>query len=87
MLFIRKFITEKPVCGRVPQCGIACAVTEERPIVGTDGIRSSVGSEQYKVFIRSAISRHTWQIAGAASGRSGIRNVPEITAVYSCRLS
>ncbi|HAO20696.1 MAG TPA: hypothetical protein DCQ37_09635 [Desulfobacteraceae bacterium] len=34
-------------------------------------INSSVGSEQYKVFIRSAISRHTRQIAGAASGDRG----------------
>lgn len=45
--------------------------TEERPIVGTDEIRSSAGSEQFKVRIRSAADRDTRQPVGAASGDRG----------------
>jgi len=36
-----------------------------------DEVRSFVGSEKYKVFIRSAINRHTRQIVGAVFGDRG----------------
>ena len=45
--------------------------TEERPVAGTDEIRSSAGSEEYKIRIRPAINRDTRQTDGAASGDRG----------------
>ena len=45
--------------------------TEERPVAGTDEIRSSAGSEQFGVRIRSAADRDTRQTDGTASGDRG----------------
>jgi IS1 family transposase len=45
--------------------------TEERPITETDEVRSSAGSEKYKLRIQSAINRDTRQTAGAAFGGRG----------------
>ncbi len=45
--------------------------TEERPIVEMDEIWSFVGSERFKVRIRSATDRDTRQIVGTAFGDRG----------------
>ena len=50
--------------------------TEERPIIGTDEVRSSAGSEECKVRIRPATDRHTRQTAGAAFGDRSDKTCP-----------
>ena len=55
----------------IPAAGSAVVRTEERPIIGTDEVRSSAGSEEYKIRIRPAINRDTRQTDGAASGDRG----------------
>ena len=43
-------------------------ITEKRPIIETDEVRSSAGSEEHKVRIWLAAERYTRQIVGVAFG-------------------
>jgi IS1 family transposase len=52
--------------------------TGERPVIGTDEAWSYAGSEENKVRIRSAISRHTRHTVGAAFGDRGDETCPEL---------
>lgn len=52
--------------------------TEERPIIETDEVRSSVGSKAYKVRIRLAINRDTRQTVGVAFGDRGDKTCFEL---------
>jgi len=52
--------------------------TGERPVIGTDEAWSYVGSKGNKIWIWSAINRHTRHIVGAAFGDRGDKTCIEL---------